>query len=99
MTSEVENDDILRFLKDSNFGTIGKSQYIWLGMNSAKQTGTYIIDNSRPPMTIDWFNWDQISMENDSWLQNSIQLNFATGTWFRATGNNFAAAVCSKPIL
>ena len=67
-------------------------------MNSSKQTGTYIIDNSRPPAVIDWFNWDQGSDENDSGLKNSIQMNFSTGTWFRSTGNDFAAAVCSKPL-
>ena len=86
-------------MNDSNFGKIGKSQFVWLGMNSAKQTGTYIIDNSRPPAVIDWFNWDQDSDENDSGLKNSIQMIFSTGAWFRTIGNDFAAAVCSKPIL
>ena len=46
-----------------------------------------------------WFNWDQDSEGNDSGSKNSIQMNIETGTWFRATGNYFAAAICSKPIL
>lgn len=98
MNSEKENDDILQFLNDSNFGSLGESHFIWLGMNSAKQAGTYIIDNSRPPFEINWFNWDQYSDENDSESKNSIQMNIETGTWFRTTGNDFAAAICSKPI-
>ena len=98
MNSKNENDDILKFLNETNFGTLGKSKYIWLGMNSAKQQGTYIVDNSRPPFEINWFNWDQNSDENNSGSKNSIQMDIETGTWFRSTGNDFAAAVCSKPI-
>ena len=71
MNSEKENDDILQFLNDSNFGSLGESHFIWLGMNSAKQAGSYIIDNSRPPFEINWFNWDQYSDENDSESKNS----------------------------
>lgn len=97
--SKNENDDILKFLNESNFDTLGISQYIWLGMNSGKQAGTYVIDNARPPMEIKWFNWDQYSDENDARSKNSIQMNIETGTWFRTTGNDLAAAICSKPIL
>ena len=97
--SKNENDDILKFLNESNFASLGISQYIWLGMNSGKQSGTYVIDNARPPIEINWFNWDQNSDENDSGSKNSIQMNIETGTWFRTTGNDFAAAICSKPIL
>ena len=96
--SKNENDDILKFLN----GKSVVSQYIWLGMNSANHPGTYIIDNTRPPLEINWFNWDKNS-GNDSGSKNSIQMNIETGTWFRAigksSGNHSAAAICSKPIL
>merc|ERR1719410_511796 len=97
VNSKKENDEILQFLTESNFD--GTADRIWLGMNSGKRAGNYVIDNSRPQKTIDWFNWDQNSDSNESGSKNSIQMNTITGTWFRKTRNGSAAAICSKPIL
>ena len=97
--SKKENDEILQFLNESNFVKDGTADHIWLGMNSGKRAGNYVIDNSRPQKTIDWFNWDQNSGSNESGSKNSIQMNTTTGTWFRTTRNGSAAAICSKPIL
>ena len=96
MNSKKENDDILQFLNESNFVENGKSDHVWLGMNSGKRTGHYVIDNLK--LTVDWFNWDQSSDQNESGSKNSIQMNATTGTWFRTTRNGRAAAICSKPI-
>ena len=97
VNSKKENDDILKFLNESDFGENGKPDHIWLGMNSGKYAGNYVIDNSRSP--IDWLNWDQSSDQNENGSKNSIKMNTATGTWFRTTNNDFAAAICSKPTL
>jgi len=97
--SKKENDEILQFLNESNFVKDGTADRIWLGMNSGKRAGNYVIDNSRPHETIDWFNWDQNSDSNESGSKNSIQMNTTTGTWFRTTRNGSAAAICSIPIL
>merc|ERR1719270_2124831 len=97
VNSKKENDEILQFLNELNFD--GTADHIWLGMNSGKRAGNYVIDNSRPQKTIDWFNWDQNSDSNESGSKNSIQMNTITGTWFRTTRNGSAAAICSKPIL
>merc|ERR1719310_1017504 len=59
VNSKKENDEILQFLTELNFD--GTADRIWLGMNSGKRAGNYVIDNSRPQKTIDWFNWDQNS--------------------------------------
>ena len=99
MDSKKENDEILQFLNESNFVKDGTADRIWLGMNSGKRAGNYVIDNSRPQKTIDWFNWDQNSGSNESGSKNSIQMNTTTGTWFRTTRNGSAAAICSIPIL
>merc|ERR1712076_173602 len=97
--SKKENDEILQFLNESNFVKDGTADHIWLGMNSGKRAGNYVIDNSRPQKTIEWFNWDQNSDYNESGSKKSIQMNTTTGTWFRATRNDYAAAICSIPIL
>ena len=96
VNSKKENDDILQFLNESNFVENGTSDHVWLGMNSGKRTGHYVVDNLK--LTVEWFNWDQSSDQNESGSKNSIQLNAATGTWFRTTRNGRAAAICSKPI-
>merc|ERR1711937_899723 len=96
VNSKKENDDIFKFLNESNFVENGTSDHVWLGMNSGKRTGHYVIHNLK--LTVDWFNWDQSSDQNESGSKNSVQLNAATGTWFRTTRNGRAAAICSKAI-
>merc|ERR1719295_1119223 len=44
VNSKKENDEIFQFLNESNFVKDGTADHIWLGMNSGKRAGNYVID-------------------------------------------------------
>ena len=98
INSEEDNDELLGFLDRNDFRSSGVSAFVWLGVNDGKVEGTWVFDNSRPPIYVDWSNWDEASPANDD-INNSARLQHSTGSWFRGTALEQAAAVCAKPML
>jgi hypothetical protein len=98
INSEEDNDELLGFLDRNDFQFNGGSDFVWLGVNDGKMEGTWVFDNSRPPIFVTWSNWDDASPINDD-INNSARLKHSSGSWFRGTALEQAAVVCAKPML
>jgi len=98
INSEEDNDELLGFLDRNDFRSSGVSDFVWLGVNDGKVEGTWVFDNSRPIIYVNWSNWDETSPINND-INNSARLQHSTGSWFRGHALEEAAAVCAKPML
>merc|ERR1719454_1109133 len=96
---DQKNNNLWEYLHLINFEGEGDGRGdVWLGLNDGITEGTYVKDNTKNPVIyIDWFNWDQAAGENTDEM-SSVKFDFNSKTWFRYSAEDFANAVCTKPV-